>query len=1121
MKQRGKWSRLVLFLFVVPGLMMASASGGEAAVPPLTPAPGPSPTVTDVVEGSKAPTSAIARTDPSLLNSDSSAPVEVMVKLDYDAVATYSGSIAGLAATSPSVTGRDLTGSSAAEVAYRSHIVAVEDTFRAGLTRVPGARVVGDPLRIVYGGVRAVVPANRIGDLLKIDGVVAVHRDTLRQPLTDSSPDFIGADAVYPALGGSPEAGSGVIFGVLDSGAWPEHPSLADLGNLDAPPAKADGTPRVCDFGENPLTAAADPFTCNNKLISGEPFLDTYLSSPARAAAERYHTARDSDGHGTHTGTTTAGNNVGSAVVYGVDRGPIHGIAPGAWVAVYKVCGMEGCFGSDSAAAVGQAILDGVDVINFSISGGTNPAVDPVELAFLDAYAAGVFVSASGGNEGPDAGTVNHQAPWTTTVAASTQTREFQSALTLTASDGATTTLQGVSLTGGVAPALPVVLASAAPYGSVNCTVPAPPGTFTGKIVACQRGGNGRVAKGFNVAQGGAAGMILYNPTLADVETDNHWLPAIHLADGADFRAFMAAHGGVVASFTAGAPGTGQGDVMAAFSSRGPGGLFIKPDVTAPGVQILAGHTPDPDTIDVGPPGNLFQAIAGTSMSSPHVAGAAVLLQDLHPEWTPGQIKSALMTTATTDVVKEDQATKADPFDLGSGRIDLTVAGNPGLTFDAPAAQMIDVGLDPLAAPQLNVPSINVPVLAGEIKVTRTATNVSGRRVRYDISTKAPALSSIKVIQTSLDLLPGRSVRLDITIKSRAATAQYFGEIKLTPRTPGLPTLHIPVAFVPQQGEVALSSTCAAASVKLQRTTNCTVTATNTTSIDTTVDLTTKGDQQVQVTGATGATVKGAKATLTGAALVGRRAGVPSVTTGGLFGYLPLDTFGIDPVPVGDEQIVNFNVPGFVYGGTTYSRIGIDSNGYIVVGGGSIEDNSFDALLPDPSRPNNILAPFWSDLDGSDAPGIYVGILSDGVSDWIVVEWRVNVFGTNSLRVFQTWIGVNGTEDISYAYDPANLPADPDGIPFAVGAENVDGGGQAIDGLPTGDLTVTSSPSSPGGTASYNRPGAGYGHRSGQGHDRDGVAGRGRYHRGGHPGAGRSLVTCRRAGRSPARRPRR
>ena len=164
-----------------------------------------------------------------------------------------------------------------------------------------------------------------------------------------------------------------------------------------------------------------------------------------------------------------------------------------------------------------------------------------MELAFLDAYAAGVFVSASAGNDGPDASTVEHLGPWVTTVGASTQTRTFTSQLTLTGRDGATTTLTGASITPGISTPLPVVFASAPPYSNAGCDEPAPAGLFTGKIVACERT-PGRILKGFNVKQGDAAGMILYNPTLQDIETDNHWLPAVHLADGAQFLAFMAAH---------------------------------------------------------------------------------------------------------------------------------------------------------------------------------------------------------------------------------------------------------------------------------------------------------------------------------------------------------------------------------------------------------------------------------------------------------------------------------------------------------------------------------------------------------------------------------------------------
>jgi len=114
-----------------------------------------------------------------------------------------------------------------------------------------------------------------------------------------------------------------------------------------------------------------------------------------------------------------------------------------------------------------------------------------------------------------------------------------------------------------------------------------------------------------------------------------------------------------------------------------------------------------------------------------------------------------------------------------------------------------------------------------------------------------------------------------------------------------------------------------------------------------------------------------------------------------------------------------------------------------------------------------MVAPFWTDLDGTGAPGILAATLTDGVNTWLVIEWQVNVFGTTSNRHFQTWIGVDGTQDISFAYDPAALPADPAGQPFLVVAENAEGAGDSIVGLPTEDLVVTSSDPTPGGSTSY------------------------------------------------------
>jgi subtilisin family serine protease len=1032
--------------------------GDRFTATPLTP--------TGRVTGSKS--SRLATTDPDLLASTGSRPVPVVVKLNHDALATYDGDVAGIPATSPAVTGRPLSGGPA-ERAYLRHVAKRERTFIDRLLRdVPQARV-GRRLRTVYGGVAVTVPADALADVVAIPGVVAVQRDSLRRPLTDASSEFTGASRLYPGQGGTARAGAGVIVGVLDSGVWPEHPSFADSAGLGAPPPRADGRSRVCDLGDNPLTPASDVFACNNKLIGAAPFLSTYLSHPDLAAAERYHTARDSDGHGTHTASTAVGNRLTSARVLGVQRGSINGMAPGAWLSVYKVCGAAGCFSSDSAAAVEQAILDGVDVINFSISGGTDPYTDPVELAFLDAYAAGVFVATSAGNDGPDAGTVNHLSPWVTTTAASTQARTFESTLTLTAADGASLTLRGASVTAGAGPR-PVVLASAAPYSDRDCLAPAAAGTLTGVIVVCRRGTNPRVEKGYNVGQGGAAGMILYNPSLADIETDNHWLPTVHLPD-ARLLDFLAAHAGVSASFTPGRRIVGRGDVLAAFSSRGPGGQFMKPDLAAPGVQILAGHTPTPDSAAGGPPGEYFQVIAGTSMAAPHVAGAAALLMATHPQWTPGQVRSALVTTAKTGLVTEDLATRAGADAAGAGRIRPARAANPGLTFDESAATMALRADDPVRAVHLNLPSVNAPVMPGRLSTTRVATNVTGRTQTYVVRTSAVDGDSITVSPARFTVGAGRSVRLRITIESLGPTRAHAGAVLLDAVRPGLPTLRLPVSFVPRQGEVSLASSCTPAAIAWLARTRCQVTATNGSPVDTMVNLRSDTALPLMVRSTAGADrVTPFGVVAEDVPLAGTRPATPSLRSGQTPagpGYLPMSSFG-SPLPIGDDEIVNFSVPAFVLGGRSYDVIGVDSNGYIVVGGGGSDDDvCCDIRLPDPTRPNNVLAPFWTDLDGTGAPGIYGLALTDGVRTWIVIEWDVRVYGSTSPRHFQVWIGVNGTEDVSYDYDPAALPADP-ARPFVVGAENADGsGGHVLAGLPTDDLVVVTSPPTPGESFSY------------------------------------------------------
>ena len=339
--------------------------------------------------GSKSQTGYLARTDPALLGRTDATRINIFVKYDFDATASYTGGVAGLEATSPSVTGTDLRNRTAAVRAYDAYTAELTRDITADVKAAAPSLTVRATFRTVYGGIAASVPANEIGDILKVYGVAAVQQDEIQHPATDATPKFIGATEVWPSVGGSVKAGKGVTVGVLDTGIWPEHPSFRDTG-LPTPTV-----PHQCQFGNGTDPSLGPAFTCNNKLVGAYAFTNTYMAVFGSIPGEYCNnvtgqcSARDPDGHGTHTSSTAAGDPVSSAKIFGIERGPISGIAPGAPVIMYRVCLVQGCFPSDSVAAVQQSILDGVDVINFSISGGAQPYTDAVELAFLDAFNAG------------------------------------------------------------------------------------------------------------------------------------------------------------------------------------------------------------------------------------------------------------------------------------------------------------------------------------------------------------------------------------------------------------------------------------------------------------------------------------------------------------------------------------------------------------------------------------------------------------------------------------------------------------------------------------------------------------------------------------------------------------
>ena len=684
-----------------------------------------------------------------------------VVLLDEAPVAAYQGGVAGYPATKPAA-GKKLNKNDSNVQKYVGYLRSRQGAIANGV----GATRMYD-YAYSLNGFAAVLNKSQVAKLRATKGVVAVERDSLSQPQTDNTPTFLGLNAgggIWSQLGGQSQAGTDVIIGVVDTGVWPEHPSFAATG-YGPPPAGWNGE---CESGEQWTQS-----NCSNKLI-GARYFNKGFGHAGGSLSGDFQSARDHEGHGTHTASTAGGNAGVAASILGRSFGTISGMAPRARIAVYKACWPGGCAVSDLVEAIDTAVADGVDVINYSIGDDDPDFLDADDVAFLFARQAGVFVAASAGNAGPDASTVDHGGPWLTTVGASTHSRSWVGTVRL----GNGQTFKGVQVTG---PLASTALVDGAASGSVGCLTGLNPALVTGKIVLCE-GSFSRAARSRAVKEAGGVGMILYTASEFDtLMSDTHHVPTVHVrtSAGTAIRAYIDAPGASTASLSGVSKELGGGNVMAAFSSRGPllanarsTGDLLKPDITAPGVQVLAGNSPVETN---AAPGQLFQSIGGTSMSSPHIAGIGALLKDLHPDWTPAEMQSAIMTSARQNVFKQDGVTPADPFDFGAGHVAPNGAANPGLVypvaFDDYRAFLRSQGLCTLcfgtspapivAATDLNVPSVTIRALVGVKTVTRKVRNV-GPAGTYTVDIAEPAGVDVTVTPRRLTLAAGATATYQI-----------------------------------------------------------------------------------------------------------------------------------------------------------------------------------------------------------------------------------------------------------------------------------------------------------------------------------------------------------------------
>ena len=672
-----------------------------------------------------------------------------------DPLASYTGGVKGFSATTPKA-GKKLNIRSGNARGYAGHLRSVHNEVLRDVGASPSVKI--DDYTVAFNGFAAELSAAQVARLEKDPAVLYVWRDEKRFADTTTTPDFLGmtgASGVWQQrFGGPGKAGEGIIVGVLDSGIWPENPSFAALP--EPRPDAADIAAQwhgICDPG------VEEPIACNNKLIGAR-----YYTAGNTIGDHEFLSPRDYNGHGSHTSSTAAGNNGVPATINGGSVGEVSGMAPAARLAMYKVLwdtGTGQASGNTSGivSAIDDAVADGVDIISYSISGSRTFVVTPDEIAFMFAADAGVFVSTSAGNSGDTIGvsSVAHNSPWEMTVAASSHDRGNQATVTL--GNGDSYTGVGVSDVGVASSPLIDSIDAKAPGASDDAAslcfsedwedgAPAglDPALVSGKIVVCTRGVNDRVDKSQAVAEAGGVGMVLVNASNAQsLNGDFHAVPTVHLnaTDGVAVQAY-AGTAGATAEISPRDPTPVRAPEMAGFSSFGPalagGGDLLKPDITAPGVDVIAAVAPP------GHGGNDFDAVSGTSMSTPHISGIAALIRQAHPDWSPMWVKSALMTTAT-DLDNEGghirrTGSDASPLDYGNGHVRPARSFNPGLVYDNDLTDWVQYGcgigqfqlvfaasvcdsFGSIEPSQLNYPSIAVAGLAGTETVHRTVTNTS------------------------------------------------------------------------------------------------------------------------------------------------------------------------------------------------------------------------------------------------------------------------------------------------------------------------------------------------------------------------------------------------------------
>lgn len=970
------------------------------------------------------------------------APKRYLIQLDEPSVATYKGGIAGYAATSASVTGNErLKVGSQAVADYSSFVQQRQKEVFAAIAQKVPAVAMKQQMKLLLNAMVVEYDGDDLAQRLAgMPGVKGVHADREVFVQTDTSNGIIESPELWQRLGGQAQAGAGVNIAILDTGIDPDHIMFEDNGHTRP------------DLGVTDDYCATTPSFCNDKLVVARYFVPTGADLHPDEFA---NSPEDLDGHGTHVAGTAAGNPV-STTFNGVAVN-FSGVAPGANLMVYKALWVnaDGTTTGSSislAQALEAAAADGADVINNSW-GSLDNGVAPYEADIVRSIdEMGIINVAAAGNDGPTESSMGCPACIDEMFAvANTQTgRSF--AVTMEHSDytNAIPVLIGqgdFTISSPISGAFRTVKTDA-PSNPLACSSFSS-GLFTDEIVLVQRGTCTFEQKANNLQAAGARAMVLYNNVDGSISMDmaSATLPSVSIdkVTGDQLEEEWTAGEQVTINPPERTINESAQDRLAVSSSRGPNrdSTILKPEVAAPGTGILSAY-----------PGGQVALLSGTSMASPHVAGAAALLLDLKPSWTHQQIKSVLMTAANPAVKQSDNDNQATPHQVGAGRIDLAAAADSGISFDRAY--------------------LNNNACIGMCEFTRSVTNLTNSAQTWNVTATFDDPDMSATFPATFTLAANETKAFTISVNTAFAEAGWqYGGVTFTANSGGYSPARLPVAVYTStsddpriiSGSIASGAAVAGEAMQLQlrgglgftdgaTTFSVALPTSSGIAVDyDTIDLQLKRSTQTALT---------VEETIGSVIWQGDQNDAPDVaniatTSGFAFAGMSLADVALsNDISISsvcsegcDDLVAEVELEG---DGATWSFDGIDHNVFSMWSNGVVELGASRALFtavaadsfPDESEPNGIVAPFWTDLEFVNGDGeMNYAIVTEGSDTYLVLEWQnarswVASGSTDSgVRfTFNVWFKL-GTNEVIYNYVDVNS-----GTPtykLSIGLENLRG----------------------------------------------------------------------------------